>query len=98
MDRRVVGVLALLALVAPPPPAAAQDGPPVSQTFDWWESEGISGTTPWGQAVDTAATRLIRSWTTLPEYTNGMVDHIPDDPTVGDASSAQATSRRQGGR
>ncbi|MEX0980202.1 MAG: M14 family zinc carboxypeptidase, partial [Gemmatimonadota bacterium] len=37
---------------------------------------------PWGQAIDTASTRLIRSWTTMPEYTNPTVDHLPDHPSV----------------
>ncbi|CAN5283628.1 hypothetical protein BH23GEM4_BH23GEM4_04830 [soil metagenome] len=54
----------------------------VPQTFDWWQDEPIPVTTPWGQAVDTASTRMIRSWTTMPEYTTALVDHLPEDPTV----------------
>ncbi|MFW6200917.1 MAG: M14 family zinc carboxypeptidase, partial [Gemmatimonadota bacterium] len=54
-----------------------QDEPPVPQTFDWHLDVPLAPTTPWGQPVDTAATRLIRSWTTRPEYINEQVDHIP---------------------
>ncbi|MFW6079135.1 MAG: M14 family zinc carboxypeptidase [Gemmatimonadota bacterium] len=76
---------------APAAPATAQkdagdngdvDSPPVPQTFDWWTERGVPETTPWGQPVDTAATRQILSWTTMPEYTTELVDHIPADPTV----------------
>jgi hypothetical protein len=56
--------------------------PAVPQTFDWWRSRGIPETTPWGQAVDTASTRRILSWTTMPEYTTSLVDHLPEHPTV----------------
>jgi len=53
------------------------DDPPVPQTFDWHLDEPIGAATPWGQAVDTASTRLMRSWTTAPEFTNPLVDHLP---------------------
>jgi hypothetical protein len=56
--------------------------PKVPQTFDWYKSEPIPTTTRWGQAVDVKSTELIRSWTTMKEYTNPMVDHLPDDPQV----------------
>lgn len=57
------------------------EGPP-SQTFDWHLSEGVPSMTPWGQPVDTAYTREILSWTTMPEYTNPVVDHLPSHATV----------------
>ncbi len=60
----------------------AQETPPVPQVFDWWRSKPIPTVTPWGQPVDTAYTREIRSWTTMPEYTNPVVDHLPADPSV----------------
>lgn len=65
--------------------AAAADTaaqPPVPQTFDWWEARGVPGTTPWGQPVDTAATRRILSWTTRAEYVSPLVDHLPDGGAV----------------
>ncbi|HEX6059915.1 MAG TPA: M14 family zinc carboxypeptidase [Gemmatimonadaceae bacterium] len=67
------------------PPASAEetrDSAAVPQTFDWWTSRPIPATTPWGQPVDTASTRLIRSWTTMPEYTTSLVDHLPEDARV----------------
>jgi hypothetical protein len=67
-----------------PPPADALAGddfiagdPAVPQTFDWWRGTPIPATTSWGQALDVRATELMRSWTTLPEYTNRYVDHLP---------------------
>jgi hypothetical protein len=57
------------------------DGPP-PQTFDWFLDDGVPLQTPWGQSVDTAYTREILSWTTMPEYTNPVVDHLPAHPTV----------------
>jgi len=78
-------VLVLFALVATPatPALLAQDAsPPVPQEFDWWVERGIPATTPWGQPVDTTATRMILSWTTEPEFTNRHVDHLPVDPQV----------------
>lgn len=59
----------------------AQEAPVPPQTFDWFVGP-VPAVTPWGQPVDTAATRQILSWTTLPEYTNPMVNHIPYDGTV----------------
>lgn len=56
--------------------------PPVPQSFDWADPHAASSTTIWGQAIDTAATRMIRSWTTMPEYTTPLVDHILDHPSV----------------
>ncbi len=66
----------------PPADALADDdivagNPLVPQTFDWWRAAPIAATTPWGQPVDVAATELMRSWTTMPEYTNRFVDHLP---------------------
>jgi hypothetical protein len=49
----------------------------VPQTFDWWRALGVPTATPWGQAIDVRATELMRSWTTMPEYTNPFVDHLP---------------------
>jgi hypothetical protein len=51
--------------------------PAVPQTFDWWRATAIPATTPWGQPIDARATELMRSWTTMPEYTNRFVDHLP---------------------
>ncbi len=68
--------------VAPATLAAQNAEPPVPQEFDWWSERGIPETTPWGQPVDTAATREILSWTTAEEFTNERVDHLPYDPTV----------------
>jgi hypothetical protein len=56
--------------------------PPVPQTFDWHRARGVPATTPWGQTVDVRSTEQILSWTTLPEYTNPRVDHLPEHPTV----------------
>jgi hypothetical protein len=63
-------------------PAAEKAAPAVPQTFDWWRAAGVPSTTPWGQPIDVASTERIRSWTTMPEYTNPLVDHLPDHPTV----------------
>jgi hypothetical protein len=49
----------------------------VPQSFDWWRATPIPATTPWGQRIDVRATELMRSWTTMPEYTNHFVDHLP---------------------
>lgn len=62
--------------------AGQESGPPVPQEFDWWEEEGVRSTAPWGQALDTAATKAMRAWTTAPEYTNRLVDHLPKDAAV----------------
>ena len=84
--------LALVLVGVAAPPAAAQEGggaPPadtartaVPQSFDWWKARGIPAATPWGQAVDTAATRKILSWTTEADYTTPLVDHIPASEAV----------------
>ena len=71
----------LAALLLSVAPALAQE-PSVPQTFDWWEAAGVPSTTPWGQAVDVASTEQILSWTTMPEYTTELVDHLPADPDV----------------
>ncbi|HEX8691591.1 MAG TPA: M14 family zinc carboxypeptidase [Longimicrobium sp.] len=70
----------LPALAALLPAALAAQQPP--QTFDWWTSRPIPAATAWGEPVDTASTRLIRSWTTMPEYTTPLVDWLPASPTV----------------
>lgn len=56
--------------------------PEVPQVFDWWEAEPVPEATPWGQPINVASTELIRSWTTMPEYTNPLVDYLIEDPTV----------------
>jgi hypothetical protein len=87
MRRRYLS-LVLLSLLVAPPAAALQSGvgngerEPAPQTFDWWRSEPVAATTPWGQPVDVEATELMRSWTTMPEYTNPLVDHLPVAPGV----------------
>ncbi|HKJ91707.1 MAG TPA: hypothetical protein VJ957_01010, partial [Longimicrobiales bacterium] len=75
---------ALVALfLAPGVLAAQQSSKPVPpQTYDWAAGRAIPASTPWGQAVDVESTRKILSWTTMPEYTNELVDHLPADPTV----------------
>jgi hypothetical protein len=78
---------ALGALVAPAhgfgqEDAGAEDQARVPQTFDWHLDRGLSAMTPWGQPVDTAGTRMILSWTTMPEYTSELVDHLIADPDV----------------
>lgn len=47
------------------------------EVFDWHLADRIDPTTPWGQAVDTTATRLMRAWTTGAEFTSPLVDHLP---------------------
>jgi hypothetical protein len=82
---RVLAPVLALALVlgslAVPVPAQ-EPGDRVPQEFDWWGARGIPAQTPWGQAVDTTATRLMLSWTTGAEFTNRHVDHLPEHPTV----------------
>lgn len=56
--------------------------PAVPQTFDWHTAEPIPTTTPWGQPIDVRATELMRSWTTRPEYTTPLVNHLPMAPGV----------------
>jgi hypothetical protein len=68
--------------IAPLPGEPGGRAPAVAQSFDWHRARGIPAVTPWGQPVDTASTRQILSWTTMPEYTNRMVDHLPHHPTV----------------
>ena len=64
-----------------PPPQESVDvtggGPAAPQYFDWWREDPVVETTPWGQAVDVEATQWMRSWTTSPEFTNPLVDHLP---------------------
>jgi hypothetical protein len=69
---------------APTAPAEDVGGrtPAVRQTYDWWRNTPIPASTPWGQAIDVRSTELIRSWTTMPEYTTPLVDHLPEHPTV----------------
>jgi hypothetical protein len=77
------GVLAVAAALVFAAPLAAQNAQaPAPQTFDWWVEGGTPAVTPWGQPVDTVATRLMLSWTTSPEFTNPIVNHLPHDPRV----------------
>ncbi len=62
--------------------AASLGAQEIPQQFDWHEAREIPSATPWGQTVDVESTRLIRSWTTMPEYTNPTVDHLPAAPAV----------------
>ena len=74
---------ALPALAALLPAAlAAQQPARTPQTYDWSKDRPIAATTAWGEAVDTMSTRLIRSWTTMPEYTTPLVDWLPASATV----------------
>jgi hypothetical protein len=71
------------------PPGGAEPGDPLlpddlvagdpraPQVFDWWRAVPLPTTTSWGQVVDVRASALMRSWTTMPEYTNRYVDHLP---------------------
>ena len=72
----------LAAQPAPPANGAGASSAPPPQTFDWWKAAPIPAATAWGEAVDTASTRLIRSWTTMPEYTTPLVDWLPASATV----------------
>lgn len=82
------GLLGLGMLLSPTLPLCGQEeSPPQTeapppQTFDWFLKRGVPSLTSWGQPVDTAYTREILSWTTMPEYTNPVVDHLPADETV----------------
>lgn len=69
--------------------SARAEAPPVPQTFDWWKAAGVPDTTPWGQTVDTVATRKILSWTTRAEYMTPLVDRVP-------VSSATSPSKHFG--
>ncbi len=84
-----LSALACLALAIPILPAASQEAihpeeeqQPPPQEFDWYREGGIPSVSPWGQALDTAYAREILSWTTMPEYTNPVVNHLPLSPTV----------------
>ncbi|RMH21926.1 MAG: peptidase [Gemmatimonadetes bacterium] len=79
---RRAAIAAVTCVLAVAPAAAVQTAPAVPQEFDWWAERGVPAVTPWGQAVDTASTRMILSWTTAPEYTTPLVDHLPLDPSV----------------
>ena len=86
MESRFVHACALNLLLIgtflfPSRPLSGQDETP-PQTFDWFLENGVPSQTTWGQLVDTAYTREILSWTTMPEYTNAVVDHLPAHPTV----------------
>ncbi len=73
---------AVAVLVAAPVPLTSQEAAPVPpQTFDW-AGDSIPASTPWGQPVELDATRRILSWTTAPEYTTPLVDHLPDHPSI----------------
>ena len=72
----------LLAVLLATPLVAQDTTPPVPQEFDWSMETPIAATTPWGQAVDTAATRLVLRWTTMPEYTTPVVNHLITHPTT----------------
>ena len=74
-------LLALVSIGLSAGALSAQE-PPVPQSFDWWEAEGVPSSTPWGQAIDVASTEQILSWTTMEEYTTELVNHLPDHPTV----------------
>jgi hypothetical protein len=89
-SRSAHGVLLAALIAGPAGTLQAQNGggpgdpaeagvPP--QTFDW-HAGPIPATTPWGQPVDVESTRRILAWTTAPEYTTPLVDHLPADPAV----------------
>lgn len=77
--RRSVIIPVLLSL---PLALSAQETEPPPQIFDWHQEGEIPAVAPWGQALDTAYAREILSWTTMPEYTNPMVDHLPASASV----------------
>lgn len=79
MRRSLVLAAALAASLAP---AAAQTDRRTPQTFDWARDRPNPAMAPWGEALDTASTRLIRSWTTMAEYTHPMVDWLPASASV----------------
>ncbi len=84
-SQRLIRTLFLLFLcvstVSPALRAQEEKAPP-PQEFDWFQAVGIPAEAPWGQALDTAYAREILSWTTMPEYSNPMVDHLPFSATV----------------
>ena len=61
---------------------AALGAQEIPQEYTWHEGTPVPATTPWGQAIDIESSSLIRSWTTMPEYTNPTVDHLPSHPSV----------------
>ncbi|TVP77139.1 MAG: hypothetical protein EA352_04260 [Gemmatimonadales bacterium] len=61
---------------AAPADTVASD-PPVPQVFDWHLERVLPAQAVWGQALDTAYARDILSWTTEPDFTNPLVDHLP---------------------
>ena len=80
----VLPVVALSALLLPAPGLQAQEKEPaVPQSYDWHADLDIPATSAWGQTIDVEGTRMILSWTTMPEYTSDLVDHLIDHPTVG---------------
>lgn len=62
--------------------SAARVHAPPPQSFDWHRRTPIPSTTPWGQEVDVASTDSILSWTTMPEYTTPLVNHLPAHASV----------------
>ena len=81
MRRTLATLVPTFALALLATPILAQDAPVPPQTFDWFQGP-VPATTPWGQAVDVESTRQILSWTTMPEYTNALVDHLPEGGSV----------------
>ena len=73
---------AYLALFLLSPSLSAQEKTPPPQEFDWYKEAGIPSVAPWGQALDTAYAREILSWTTMPEYSNPAVNHLPYSAVV----------------
>jgi len=73
---------AVLALFLLSPTLSAQEKTPPPQEFDWYKEAGIPAVSPWGQALDTAYAREILSWTTMPEYSNPVVNHLPYSAAV----------------
>jgi hypothetical protein len=53
---------------------------PAPQSFGWWQGRGVPSVAPWGQPLDTAATRQMLAWTTASEFTSPLVDHLPYHP------------------
>ncbi len=77
---RNAAVLALVVAFAHP--LQAQEAPEPPQTFRWADTIAIPAATPWGQPIEAEATREVRSWTTMPEYTSAWVDYLPDAAAV----------------
>ncbi len=76
-------LLLSVAFAGLPLSTAAQNGDgPVPQIFDWHLDRPNPAVSAWGQAIDTASTRLIRSWTTGVEFISPLVDHLPLLPGV----------------